>query len=220
MLVVKWSFSGLKDFINCPRQYHEVKILQRFVKKVSQQMQYGTEVHKAFEDYARDGKELPKFYQKFKPQVDALLDIPGTRYLEHKMALDDALKPCEFDAPEYWVRGIVDLMIIDESDKTAFIVDYKTGSSRYADPKQLKLMALMAFTHFPSLQKIKAGLSFVAHNQFIPEDYVREDIPVLWNAFKWDLERLNIAARDNNWPANPTALCRYCPVVTCEFNKE
>lgn len=218
--MVKWSFSGLKDFINCPRQYHEVKILQRFVKKVSQQMQYGTEVHKAFEDYARDGKELPKFYQKFKPQVDALLDIPGTRYLEHKMALDDALKPCEFDAPEYWVRGIVDLMIIDESDKTAFIVDYKTGSSRYADPKQLKLMALMAFTHFPSLQKIKAGLSFVAHNQFIPEDYVREDIPVLWNAFKWDLERLNIAARDNNWPANPTALCRYCPVVTCEFNKE
>ena len=217
--MVKWSFSGLKDFINCPRQYHEIKVLQRYVKKISSQMQYGTEVHKAFEDYARDGKELPAFYQKFKPQVDALLDIPGKRYLEYKMALDIALQPCDFNAEEYWVRGIVDLMIIDEVGSTAFIIDYKTGSSRYADPKQLKLMALMAFAHFPELKWIKAGLSFVAHNQFIPEEYERGDTQMLWNAFKWDLERLNIAARDNSWPANPTPLCRYCPVKTCEFNE-
>jgi hypothetical protein len=215
--MVKWSFSGLKDFINCPRQYHEVKVLQRYVKKVSQQMQYGTDVHKALEDYARDGTELPKFYQKFKPQIDVLLAIQGERYLEHKMALTIDLKPCAFDAVDYWVRGIVDLMIIN--GKTAFIIDYKTGSNRYPDPKQLKLMALMAFAHFPELEQVKAGLLFVAYNTFIPEDYVRDDSQMLWNAFKWDLERLNMSARDNNWPANPTPLCRYCPVKTCEFNE-
>ena len=216
--MIKWSFSGLKDFINCPRQYHEVKVLQRYVKKVTQQMQYGTEVHKALEDYARDRTELPKFYKKFQPQVDALLEIPGDRYLEYKMALDDALKPCGFDTPEYWVRGIVDLMIV--SGDTAFIIDYKTGSNKYPDPKQLKLMALMTFAHFPNVNYIKAGLLFVAYNTFIPEEYRRDDIQMLWNAFKWDLERLNISARDNNWPANPTALCRWCPVVACEFHKE
>jgi len=216
--MIKWSFSGLKDYINCPKQYHEVKVLQRFVKKVSQQMLYGTQVHKALEDYARDGTELPKFYQKYKPQVDALLGIPGERYLEYKMAMDDALKPCGFDAPEYWVRGIVDLMIVDGD--TAFIIDYKTGSNKYPDPKQLKLMALMAFAHFPQVNHIKAGLLFVAYNSFLTEEYKRDDIQMLWNAFKWDLERLHISARDNNWPATPTALCRWCPVVTCEFHKD
>ena len=50
---VKWSFSGLKDFTNCPRQYNEVKNLKRFTKKVTEQMLYGTEVHKALEDYVQ-----------------------------------------------------------------------------------------------------------------------------------------------------------------------
>jgi len=46
-----WSYSALKDYINCPRQYQEVKVLKRFTKETSQQMLYGTEVHKACEDY-------------------------------------------------------------------------------------------------------------------------------------------------------------------------
>jgi hypothetical protein len=216
--MIKWSFSGLKDFINCPRQYHEIKVLQRVTKKISQQMLYGTEVHKALEEYARDKTELPKFYKKFQSQIDALLEISGERYLEYKMALTIESEPCDFDAEDYWVRGIVDLMII--SDDTAFIIDYKTGSNRYPDPKQLKLMALMAFQHFPQVQHIKAGLLFVAYNSFMTEEYKRDDIHVLWNAFRWDLERLHASARDNNWPATPTALCRWCPVVTCEFNRE
>lgn len=217
--MVKWSFSGLKDFINCPRQYNEVKRLQRYVKKVSQQMLYGTEVHKALEDYVRDGTELPKFYQKYRPMVDSLASIAGVKYLEHKMALTFALKPCEFDSEDYWVRGIVDFMVVD-GDGTAFIVDYKTGSAKYPDPKQLKLMALMTFAHFPDVHLIKAGLLFVAHDVFMPEEYKREDIKFLWDVFKWDLERLNMAADTDSWPANPTPLCRWCPVVTCEFHKE
>jgi len=216
--VVKWSFSGLKQFINCPRQYNEVKVLQNFAVKVSQQMQYGTEVHKALEDYVRDKVALPKFYEKFKTQVDALMEIPGERFVEHKMALTFALKPCAFDAEEYWVRGIADLLIVD--DDVAFVIDYKTGSDRYPDPKQLKLMALMIFSHFPKVEYVKAGLLFVAHNRFMPEDYKRSDIGALWNVFKWGLERLNTAAKYNSWPANPSGLCRWCPVKTCEFHKE
>ena len=47
---IKWSYSGLKDYTNCPKQYHEVKILKNFTKKPTQEMLYGTEVHKALED--------------------------------------------------------------------------------------------------------------------------------------------------------------------------
>jgi hypothetical protein len=51
-----WSFSALKEYVNCPRQYHEVKVLKRYEKKVTQQMTYGTEVHKACEDYVGQGR--------------------------------------------------------------------------------------------------------------------------------------------------------------------
>jgi hypothetical protein len=41
-----WSFSSLKDFINCPKQYQEIKVLKRFHKFPTEQMRYGTEVHR------------------------------------------------------------------------------------------------------------------------------------------------------------------------------
>lgn len=217
MNMVKWSFSSLKDFINCPRQYNEVKIKQNFVKKVTEQMLYGTEVHKALEDYVRDGTPLVKNYMRFKPQLDALLDIPGTRYCEYEMALDTERKPCAFDSDTRWVRGIVDLLIVD--GETAYIIDYKTGSARYPEPKQLKLMALMTFAHFPQVKDIKAGLLFVMHNAFVDERYTRDQEEPLWKVFAADLERLRLAHERDVWPENPTPLCGWCPVKTCEFYK-
>jgi len=214
--MIKWSFSGLKQYGNCPRQFNEVKNLKNYEVKVSQQMQYGTDVHKALEDYARDGTELPKFYQKFKPLIDALLEIPGERYLEYKMALSADKLACEFDSPDYWVRGIVDFMVIDED--TAYIVDYKTGSNKYPDTKQLKLMALMTFAHFKDVQRVHAGLLFVAYNSFIKEEYTRGQ--PLWGAFEPELKRLEHSVQTNWWPVNPTPLCGWCPVTACEFHKE
>ena len=53
-----WSFSSLKDYVNCPRQYQEIKVLKRYFKYPTEQMRYGTEVHKACEDYVAEGKPL------------------------------------------------------------------------------------------------------------------------------------------------------------------
>ena len=216
--MTKWSFSSLKQFINCPKQYNEVKIKQNFPVKVSQQMQYGTEVHRALEEYVRDGTPLPEFYTKFKKSVDALLEIPGERFIEYKMALRDDKTSCGFGDKDYWVRGIVDLMIIDGD--TAFIVDYKTGSTKYPDVKQLKLMALMTFSHFPEVKFIKAGLLFIAHNTFIAEDYKAEAKESYWLSFLPDLARLNLSSEKDVWPMNPTPLCGWCPVDTCQFYKQ
>ena len=78
---IKWSYSGLKDFDNCPRQYHEVKVLKRYTKFPTEQMRYGTEVHKAVEDYVGEGKPLLPNYQKFQRQLDPLVEMEGIKYL-------------------------------------------------------------------------------------------------------------------------------------------
>lgn len=212
-----WSFSSLKDFINCPRQYHEVKVLKRVEKSTTKQMLYGTEVHKACEDYVGEGKPLPKNYQRFKKMLDSLIEIPGIKLPEHKMALDTYKRPASFDEG-YWVRGIADLLIVDGG--TAYVVDYKTGNNKYPDLKQLKLMGLMVFSHFPEVETVKAGLLFVMHDSFMPEEYQRNDVDDLWKIFEPDLERLKSAYDTDVWQPNPTPLCGWCPVKTCEFYKE
>jgi CRISPR/Cas system-associated exonuclease Cas4 (RecB family) len=213
-----WSFSSLKEYINCPRQYQELKVLKRYEKKATEQMLYGTVVHKACEDYVAEGKPLEKNYLRFKPVLDSLIAIPGTKYPEYQMALTPDKQPCKFGDVGRWVRGIVDLLIVDGDQ--AFIVDYKTGSNRYPDPKQLKLMALMTFAHFPEVNRIKAGLLFVMHESFMDEEYTRDQMPKLWKYFESDLERLNHSYENDVWQANPTPLCGWCPVKSCEFHKE
>jgi len=217
MQPIKWSFSGLKQYINCPKQYHEVKVLKNYVTKATEQMLYGTAVHEALEHYAKDGTELPENYKRFAKLVDPLLEIDGDRYPEYEMGLRADKTACGFKDEDYWVRGIVDLMII--SGDTAFIVDYKTGSDRYPDVKQLRLMALMTYAHFPQVEKIKAGLMFVMHNNFIAEDYHRGKIPALWTSFNGDIERLKMSQETGMWQMNPTPLCGWCPVNTCEHHR-
>jgi hypothetical protein len=212
-----WSFSSLKDYVNCPRQYHEIKVLKRYTKQATEQMLYGTAVHKACEDYVGEGKPLDKNNQRFKPVLDALIEIPGVRLPEYKMALDSEGKPCAY-GKGYWVRGIVDLIVVDKD--TAHIIDYKTGSNKYADPKQLKLMALMAFAHFSEIQRIKAGLLFIVHDSFLDEEYTRDQVDDLWGHFRPDLERLQASYDNDVWNPRKTPLCGWCPVKTCEFYKE
>lgn len=215
--MIKWSFSSLKQYLNCPRQYNEVKVLQNFQTKVSHQMAYGTEVHKSLEEYTRDKKQLPPHHKQFKSMVDVLMEIPGDKYIEYKMALTPDKEPCEFDSPDYWVRGIADLVIVD--DDTAFVIDYKTGSSKYADPKQLKLMALMMFKYFPKVQLVRGGLLFVVKTSFLPDDYERNQQDKYWMDFTPDLLRLASSFEHNSWPPQTSPLCRYCPVLTCEFQR-
>ena len=319
-----WSYSSLKQYQNCPKQYQEIRVLKNYIVKENEAMMYGKEVHSALEDYvnghikrankiynekgqhvtkygqvrvpieelmnglkAKEYKEVPKGtykelgrhdaslrlcglwysqgytheevrnkafawnqlnepplrdkdietvvksvrayaesnpeptlaknYQKFKGMVDELIAIPGKKLCELEMALTRDKKPCAFDDENRWVRGIADLVIIDED--YAFVVDYKTGSNKYPDTKQLKLMALMLFEHFPKVNKVKAGLMFLAKDSFITAQYKRADMEKHWGTFNKILTRLDASYEYDNWRPNPTPLCGWCSVKTCEFQR-
>jgi RecB family exonuclease len=216
--MIKWSFSSLKQFKNCPRQYHEVKVLKNYTIQDTSYTTYGKAVHKALEEYARDQKPLPFNYERFRKVVGVLLAIDGERYVEHELALRIDHTPCKFDAPDYWVRGIIDLLIIDGD--TAFIVDYKTGSDKYPDMNQLKLMSLLVFCHFPDVRYVKAGLLFLLKDRFIDDTFFREKMDEYWESFWQVLRRIEMAHETGKWSKNPSGLCRFCPVDTCEFHKD
>ena len=218
MVDYKWSYSALKDYVNCPKQYQEVKVLKNYQKAMTQQILYGNAVHKVLENYIKNDEPLAENYKRFAPLMDSLKEIPGEFHPELRMALNYDKGACKWSDENCWVRGIVDFLVIDGED--AFIVDYKTGSNKYPDVKQLKLMALMVFEHFPEVRNIKAGLMFVMHNSFITEEYKRDQITQLWGAFTLDLARLTHSYENDTWQANPTPLCGWCPVKSCDHHKE
>jgi len=214
---LKWSYSGLKQFLTCPKQYYELKVAKNYTPQDTVQTLYGKEVHKAFEEHVVKGTPLPRNYHQYKPIMDVLLEIPGKRYTEYEMAMDKFMRPVGFHDKDYWVRGIADLMIIAGNE--AYIIDYKTGNPRYADTKQLKLMALMAHAHFPQIDYVRAGLIFTSKFKFFPEEYDMKDYSALWEEFRPDLMRLTDSYTNDKWPTNPSGLCRkHCPVTTCTFH--
>jgi predicted signal transduction protein with EAL and GGDEF domain len=57
---------------------------------------------------------------------------------------------------------VADLLIINKDKGEGRVIDYKTGkSAKYADTKQLALMAACVFAHFPEVKVVKTGLLFV-----------------------------------------------------------
>ena len=213
-----WSYSSLSLFKQCPRKYHRLRVVKDIKEDEAEHLVYGNAVHKAAEEYGRDGTPIPAKFLYIKQYVDTLIDSPGDKYYEHKMGLTRELEPCEFLAGHVWWRGIADFLAVDR--KTAVLVDYKTGkSARYADTAQLELLALAIFAHFPQVEIVRAGLLFVVSKEFIEIELNRNHQHELWKKWIKDTDRLDGCFESDTWNPSPNFTCRnYCPVLDCEHN--
>lgn len=213
-----WSYSRMKNFETCPKQYYHVTVLKEHPFQETAATRYGNEFHKAAEYFMRDGTPVPERFSFTQPILDSLAAKPGKRHCELKMGLTADLEPCGFFDKNIWFRGIVDLLIVD-GDR-AFIVDYKTGkSAKYADKGQLELMALCVFKHFPEVKRVKAGLVFVVADAFVKEDYAIDQEGALWKPWISRYSQLSQAHENDVWNPKPSGLCRkHCPVLQCHHN--
>jgi hypothetical protein len=180
-------------------------------------MTYGLEAHKVAEEYVRDGKALPPAYAYLQPLLAPLMEMPGDKYCEHKMGLTKDLKPIGFMEKGVWWRGIADLLVVQ--DDKAKIIDYKTGKRRYADTKQLEILTLAVFKHFPDVQEVKTGLLFVVDHGFVPATFSREDESSMWDKWGEDIYQLESAYSNNVWNPVKNFTCnKFCPVRDCAHN--
>jgi hypothetical protein len=218
MSITPWSFSRIKAFEQCPKQFYHIKIAKDYVEEETHAMRYGTEAHLVAEEYIGSNKPIPNKFKFMKPVLDSLKKKKGKRHCEMKLGLDRKLEPCSFTSEHVWWRGIVDLVIVD--GEKAWIVDYKTSKSAlYADKGQLELMALATFRYFPNVKKINAGLLFVVSNNFIAETYTSDMIVKLWKKWFSNFKRMKTAYEQGIWNAHPSGLCkRHCVVVECIHN--
>jgi hypothetical protein len=213
-----WSHSSLKDFEGCQRRYQEVKVLKNYPFTETEATRYGNQVHEALELYVKDGTPIPPEYAQFKPVVDALLNKSGRKLAEYEMALTTDLLPTSWKADNVWVRGIADLLIVDDENLTAWVADYKTGNNKYPDRDQLVLMSIMVFAHFPHIRKVNSALLFLVKNDIVKMLMTADEAAKHWWNYRERYARLEASFANDVWNPNQTPLCGWCPVKTCEFN--
>ena len=218
--VAPWSFSKIKSFEQCPKQFYHEKILKEYPFVPTQATIYGNAFHKAAELYIKDGTALPDEFQFAQEFLDKLADKRGVKFCERKMGITEDLKACSFYDKRVWFRGIADLLIVDVLGDVAWIVDYKTSkSSKYADKGQLELMALAIFAHYPKITSIRAGLLFVVANKLVKETYEVADRANLWEKWSSNYATMEKAFEADVWNPRPSGLCkRHCPVTECAHN--
>ena len=216
---VTWSHSGLKKYEQCPKQYHEVTVLRKYPFKDTQATIYGKEVHSAIELYGKGEAEWDERYDILRPAVDAVLAKPGRKLFEHEMGVTVDLQPCSFYDENRWVRGIADLLIINDDNLTARVVDWKTGSDKYPDTDQLVLMSLMVFTHFPHIRSVSSALMFLVKGSMTTHKMERDQAPAAWQRYRERVAKIQASHANGVWNPQQSPLCRFCPVTECTFNR-
>lgn len=220
MSVAPWSFSKLKAFEQCPKQFYHEKVLRQYPVQETEAMTYGTAFHKACEDYIGNAIPVPEKFGYIQSLLEILNAKEGEKLCEHKLGLTEDLEPCSFNAENVWFRGIADLLILNHEEGSAYVIDYKTGkSAKYADKGQLELMSLAVFAHFPNITKVRAALLFVVANASVMESYKTDDKPALWSKWLGKYNSMKKAFDANVWNAKTSGLCRqHCAVLECPHN--
>lgn len=219
-MALAFSYSAIKDFQNCPRKYHETRILKKFKQADSTATLYGTEVHKAFELYIQDRTPLPETFSQFQRFVEPLTKIKGEIKCELKLGITADFKPCEFFAKDVWFRGLPDYLVLNHGTGIARVVDFKTGkSSRYADTSQLELMAAMIMIHYPSVNVVKGMLLFVVADDIVKAEFTRAQLPAILSKWAGEASLIEAAVDNGVWNAKSSGLCKFCPVTSCEYHR-
>lgn len=217
MKPLAWSYSGLSQFVNCPRQFEAVRV-SKTVKEVQGDAQvWGEWVHKQFENRQRDGTPLPAELAMHEGYMQQLQALPGRHMHEQKVALNMQMQSCDFFAKDVWNRGVIDFVAIH--NHVAVIVDYKTGKVK-PDLKQLALFALFMFYTYPQVTACYTRYYWTQTRKETEQEFLRGRIPEIWRKFLPDLQQYNEAFKTDVWQPRQSGLCAgWCPVTECEFWK-
>lgn len=212
------SYSSMKMYQNCPKRYYHQRIAKEVTDEGGEATIYGERLHKFLEERLRDDVELPAEAEAYAPLVHAVLRSVGDGALmvEQEMTLNRKLKPTGWWDADAWMRSKLDVLVL--KGKKAIVLDWKTGKRR-PDFDQLELFALQVFAHHGDVQEVSSGFIWLKDQAIDRNTYNRNNIGELWSNLLNKVSRIERSLRENDWPARPSGLCRFCPAKhLCEFS--
>tara|TARA_Y100001951_G_scaffold104171_1_gene115012 strand:- start:85 stop:690 length:606 start_codon:yes stop_codon:yes gene_type:complete len=196
---------------------------QRVNKEVqdegSDASKYGERIHEALELRLRDQSPLTDETRKYESLCTAIEreSKDGELFVEQKMTLNKNLTPTEWFAPDAWFRSVLDVLMIHENQKKAFVLDWKTGKRR-PDFTQMEIFALQVFKHYPEVDSVTSALVWLRDYKMDTQVYKREQSNEMWAKIMARINRIYESLEHDTWPPKPSGLCPWCPAKhICDY---
>ena len=205
------SYTLLNTWTTCPHQAARRYIIKDLPREPqTPEMKRGNDVHSAMEQRLRVKQALPNDmpYEHHVAPLDACTVTP-----EQKLGVTVAGRPCGFFDKDVWLRGVLDAPILLRTD-AACLIDWKTGGSKYENPFELEIGALLLQAHKPALTYLIGAYVWLKENRK-GEKHDLSDTARTWGkvqAMAKEIER-------GQYTKTPGPLCKWCPVKDCEHNK-
>lgn len=208
-----WSYSFLNKFLQCPHEAWHHYVLKDVPYVETEAQKKGNEAHKALEDRLK-GKPLPKHLDRYEFFIKPLLRYEKIEP-EMKLGVTATGDPCGFFAGNVAGRGKIDVPIMVKD--SAVLLDWKTGKV-WEDPFELQVQAVLLKAHRPELKRITGSYVWLGESR-VGVIYDLTDTQKTWNKINETMNEVEWADAEAYWEKKPGKLCAYCPVKSCEHNK-
>lgn len=207
-----WSYSFLNTFLNCPHDAWHRYVLKDVPYVETEAQKKGNEAHKALELRLK-GKPLPKEHERYEFFVQPL----GRYWIEPEMKLGITAKgePCSFFDKNVWGRGKIDVPIVVKD--SAVILDWKTGRV-WEDAFELQVQAVLLKAHRPNVQRFTGSYVWLSESR-VGVTYTLDPLAG-WEKVCGIMDDVGHREKMGVWEKKPGKLCAWCPVKSCEHNKQ
>lgn len=214
------SYSSIKMFENCPKNYFHQRIEKSVRDPGNAVTAYGERIHKSLELRISDNEALDRESSRYEPLIASIEKLAlgaDALTVEEEMTLNDKLEPTGWWDADAWLRSKIDVLVRDGAK--AYMFDWKTGK-RKPDFDQLEMFAVQVFKHYPQVEQIKTTFVWLKEMKLDSETFTRAQEPAIWEKILTKITRIEGALETGNWPAKPSGLCNWCPCKSfCEYAK-
>ena len=211
------TYTILNTYRNCPEQMQRryiAKDLGAFVE--TKEMKWGNDVHKAFEQRIAGRKPLPVDMQQWEPFA---VPFDGRKVLvEQQLGITQTGEPIDYwDKAKCWFRGKADAVIMKHD--TAFMTDWKTGSSKYEDDFELRTGAMLLKAAYPQLKVVRGAYAWLKENR-MGRVHDLSDFQETFREVHGLMEQIAEDRRKGQWEKRKSGLCGWCNVTDCDNHYE
>lgn len=202
-----WSLSRLGTYEKCAAKYKYSYVDKMPRGPTGAAAQRGLDKHALLEQFVKGEIEnLPNDLAMYQNFIKGMKEAHAHElFPEQKLAMNEKWEDVDYDSPNVWWRGILDLLVAHP--KGAVVYDWKTGKIYDDHAQQRELYSLALFARYPKLQEVRAVHVYLDQGQNREQTYHRSQSKQLQDGWVRRVERM---MTEKEFIPNPTYLCRYC----------
>ena len=211
-LITAWSYSALKVYEECPYRSY-IQRVKRVPEPSNPAADRGSAIHKEAEDYVNATLgELPDSLKKFKDEFEELRQLfeKAKVELEGEWGFTKDWEICGWMEGRTWARIKLDALV-NESDTSARVIDYKTGKrfgNEISHSQQALLYAIGTFLRYPNLEFVQTELWYLDKGETAKQTYTRQEAMQFFPGFNSRAVRMTTETDFTPQPSKNN--CRWC----------